>query len=235
MTPTARRISVVAIFASLGTAVAVTRVAPSEARAPAAPPAVSPAVLRSPQRPASSDVGRCAEAHNLALNPDRKGMPSPLESDQGWGGGANIWELVDGRRSYESWAHGLAFTGGHATSAGGPPYGAPAGPRQATIDFGVSKRLERVVIWQHGVEHTPQETALEIWDSTDWVPLHVTRTLGEGHEDGQGSGYADADTYVFEPMRGSKLRYAFNNSGKNVNGTLNIHGWLYEIEVFGCD
>jgi hypothetical protein len=31
----------------------------------------------------------------------------------------------------------------------------------------------------------------------------------------------------------SKVRYTFDNSGTNVVGTLNIHGWIYEMEVWG--
>ena len=68
---------------------------------------------------------------NIALNPSRVGDPNPLQSDSGWGGGSDKWEIVDGLRSYDFWAHGLAFTGGHATSAGGPPWIEPAGVRHA--------------------------------------------------------------------------------------------------------
>ncbi len=51
---------------------------------------------------------------NIALNPSRSGYPSPLESDQGWGGGSYPWDLVDGLRDYPGeWMHGLAFTGGN--------------------------------------------------------------------------------------------------------------------------
>ncbi len=32
---------------------------------------------------------------NLALNPDRVGYPHPLESDHGWGGGSDKWEIID--------------------------------------------------------------------------------------------------------------------------------------------
>src|SRR5438876_8280961 len=73
---------------------------------------------------------------NLAFNPSRVGFPTPLESDPGWGGGSNTWEIVDGLRSYSAWYHGLAFTGGHTNGPGSGGWIEPAGPRQATIDFG---------------------------------------------------------------------------------------------------
>ena len=40
---------------------------------------------------------------NIALNPSGSGYPSPLESDQGWGGGSNQWDIVDGLRDYPEW------------------------------------------------------------------------------------------------------------------------------------
>jgi len=39
-------------------------------------------------------------ANDLALNPTGSGYPSPLESDDGWGGGTSKWDLVDGQRMY---------------------------------------------------------------------------------------------------------------------------------------
>jgi hypothetical protein len=177
-------------------------------------------------------AGASAAPLNLALNPSRTGLPSPLESDAGWGGGSDPWEIVDGLRSYGSWDHGLAFTGGHLTSAGGPPYLEPAGVRQATITFGQPATFDTVVVWQHGVEHTPQTAMLDYWDGTAWLPIAFSRLYGTMHEEGSGSGYADSDIYTFAPVTGSKVRYSFDNSGLNVNGTYNIHGWIYEVEVY---
>jgi hypothetical protein len=67
---------------------------------------------------------------NLATNPDRTGFPHPLSSDDGWGGGRDVWDIVDGNRSYTDWANGLAFRGGI------DGYSGPCGWKQATIDFG---------------------------------------------------------------------------------------------------
>src|SRR5438309_10227058 len=82
---------------------------------------------------------------NIALNTSRMGFPTPLESDHGWGGGSDQWEIADGQRSYDFWAHGLAFTGGPDGWAG-----EPGGTRQATIDFGMSQTFNNAVIWWHG-------------------------------------------------------------------------------------
>lgn len=35
---------------------------------------------------------------NIALNPTRSGNPNPLESDAGWGGGTDVWDIVDGNK-----------------------------------------------------------------------------------------------------------------------------------------
>jgi hypothetical protein len=177
--------------------------------------------------------GRC-QPGDLACNPTRRGFPSPLESDRGWGGGQDKWAIVDGRRSYGSWANGLAFTGGHANAKGGSPYVEPAGVRHAIIDFGSPKRFDRVVVWQHGVEYTPAAPRLAYWADGAWVNIPFERTYGQQHEPGQGSGYSDSDVYLFKPVVGSKVRYSFDNRGKNIRGTWNIHGWIYEVEVYAA-
>ena len=79
---------------------------------------------------------------DIALNPSKSGNPSPLQSDPGWGGGTNTWQIVDGYRSYDTFASGLAFTGGSGNYGG-----APAGPRQATIDFGGMQTFNQVAIF----------------------------------------------------------------------------------------
>jgi hypothetical protein len=176
----------------------------------------------------------CARAVNRALNSDRAGFPTPVESDHGWGGGADVWELVDGRTSYESWAHGLAFTGGHDGPSGGAPWHEPAGVRQATIDFGREVTFDRVVVWNHGDEHTPDEAWLEAWVGGAWKRLESRRARATARAEGQGSGSATADTFTFPEVTARKLRYGFDNAGRNVLGTWNVHGWLYELEVWDC-
>jgi len=169
---------------------------------------------------------------DLALNTSRTGFPSPLESDNGWGGGTDKWEIVDGILGYpDTWAHGLAFTGGHFSSAGGPPWIEPAGVRQATIDFGQPETFDTVVIWHHGVEWTARDPWLDYWDGSVWVRISVaTHIYPAGHADG--AGYADAEYFGFLPVTGDKVRYSMDNSQYNVLGTYNIHGWINEFEVF---
>jgi hypothetical protein len=167
---------------------------------------------------------------NLAVNTSLVGNPSPLSSDLGWGGGSNKWEIVDGVRSYSSWAHGLAFTGG-ASGWGGQP----GGLRQATIDFGAPTLFNEVVLWWHGVRDTPQITSLEYFDAATslWDPIaHLTRTYGALHEAGSNSGYSDSDQYLFDAVSGSSVRVTFDNLGNAIDGGPMVHGWLYEFEVF---
>lgn len=172
---------------------------------------------------------------NLALNPSCSGFPSPFESSAGWGGGSFPCETIDGLHSYSEWNHGLAFTGGHQTAQGGPPYIEAAGVRHMVVDFGAPQAFEKVVLWWHGQEHTPEVGALEVWDGSQWLGIDgVERLYGTMHEEGMNSGFSDSDIYTFPAVTGSKVRYTFDNSGNNITGTLNVHGWLFEAEIFGC-
>jgi hypothetical protein len=172
---------------------------------------------------------------DFAANPACTGFPSPAESDAGWGGGSYPCDLVDGVNAYSTWARGLAFTGGHQDASGGPPYIEAAGVRHAVIDFGVPRTFQKVVMWWHGAEHTPEFGGLELWDGSNWVAIsNALRTYGTMHAEGSNSGYSDSDIYTFAPVTGSKVRYTFDNSGNNILGTYNIHGWLYSMEIFGC-
>jgi hypothetical protein len=160
---------------------------------------------------------------DIALNTSDTGFPTPLESDHGWGGGNQPWEIVDGQETYAQWYHGLAFTGGNNNWDG-----EPAGPRQATIDFGQNQSFDKVVLWHHGDDHVPQQTSLDYWNGSAWVPISFTRTLDI--EPGS-TGWSRSDTYTFAPVTGSKVRYSFDNRLQNILGTQITHGWLYEFEV----
>ena len=161
---------------------------------------------------------------DVALNTAAAGFPTPLESDHGWGGGNQPWEIVDGKTSYAEWYHGLAFTGGNANWAG-----EPAGPRQATIDFGQNRTFDKVVLWHHGDDHLPQKTSLDFWNGSAWVPISLTRTL----DIAPGStGWSRSDAYTFAPVTGSRVRYSFDNRLQNILGTQITHGWLWEFEVW---
>jgi hypothetical protein len=177
--------------------------------------------------PASLNGQILAEV-NLALNPQGSGYPSPLESDRGWGGGSYPWQITDGLRSYPDWPHGLAFTGGHNGSGGS--WVEPAGPRQATINFGEAKTFNKVILWHHGDEHVPAEATLAYWAGSVWTNIAHQKRYDSNYVSA-GSG-AKPETYTFAAVTGSKVRYSFDNSSMNILGTPIIHGWLYEMEVF---
>jgi hypothetical protein len=166
---------------------------------------------------------------DLALDTSRSGLPSPLQSDHGWGGGSDIWSIVDGLQSYDSWANGLAFTGGSAGWGG-----EPGGTRQATIDFGASTTFNDVVLWWHGVSDTPSDVSLSYWDDliSKWVAISFARNYGAIYEPGQNSGYSNSDEYLFGNVTGSKVRMSFNDLAPAIDGSQMVHGWLYEFEVF---
>lgn len=185
--------------------------------------AVSPIALGS-----HVEAAPTSKETNLAYNPSRTGFPHPLESSTGWGGGADQWDILDGMRSYDTWASGLAFTGGSA------PYIEPCGVRSAIVNFGTPRTFDSVVIWHHGEAHTPQSASMKYWDGSQWKPVKVRRLYtGDICEEGTNSGYACADVYLFKKVTGSKVSYSFDNCGKNILGTPNEHGWIYEMEVYG--
>ena len=161
-----------------------------------------------------------AQARNIALNPDRAGFPSPLESDPGWGGGTNTWDIVDGRNTYDdTWAHGLAFTGGpHGYG------GQPCGERQATIDFGGTRTFDRAVIWHHREQDVPTIYQIEYFDGTAWSSTGASETL-LGPVSTPGGWGSIGIAYTFPAVTGSKIRLRLDNC--NIT-----HGWLYEFEVF---
>lgn len=170
---------------------------------------------------------------NLAFNPSCSGFPSIAESDRSWGC-SNPCDVLDGLHSYDSFCHGLAFTGGHQNGSGGPPWIEPAGIRHLVVSFDQVRSFAKAIIWWHGVEYTPDTGVLEYWNNDQWFTIpDVRREYGTMHEEGSNSGYSDSDIYTFAAVRGSKFRYTFDNSGHNIVGTFNIHGWVYEVEVFG--
>ncbi len=163
---------------------------------------------------------------NLACNPSREGYPHPLDSDAGWGGGSDVWDIVDCNRSYTNWANGLAFTGGINGYAG------ECGWRQATIDFGEPTAFNTVMIWHHtaGVKHVPRTYKIQVWDGSEWMDVFSTADgLSYVREDLriQGGGYyVSVPTYnTFPEVTASKVRFYMDNCDTE-------HGWIYAFEVF---
>ena len=67
--------------------------------------------------------------------------------------------------------------------------------RHAIIDFGAAKTFNKIVLWWHGAEYTPQTGTIDYWDGTQWMPVgSVQREYGTMHADGSNSGYSDSDT-----------------------------------------
>jgi hypothetical protein len=150
----------------------------------------------------------------------------PLEAK----GALDVWSVVDGKRSYDSSANGLAFTGG-VNGWGGES----GGLRQATIDFGTPRTFSNIVLWWHGVEHTPESVTLSYWNtaSSSWVSINeFMRNYGATLELGQKGGSSTSDEYLFGSVTASRVRISFNNLGKDISGNQMVHGWLYEFEVY---
>lgn len=166
---------------------------------------------------------------NIASNPARIGFPHPLESDNGWGGGSDKWDIVDGVRKEPAWYNGLAFTGGMR------PYIAPCGWRQATINFGELKTFNRVIVWHQALYHVPNTYQIQYWDGMSWVDIFSTTS---GHDylkypDDVGGpvwwgGFSIPLENTFEPVTSTKVRLRLNNCDL-------VHGWIFEFEVYYDD
>ena len=149
---------------------------------------------------------------------------NPLQSDPGWGGGARPWDITDGIAFYrDTWAHGLAFTGGDDNWAG-----KPCGYRQATLDFGTARQFNRVLVWHYGDQHIPTTYGVDYWDGSTWLPAggtsSVRRDLATSGGGLPGWGAVPTET-IFPTVTGSKVRFWLNNC--NIE-----HGWIYEFQVF---
>ncbi|HEY3381779.1 MAG TPA: PEP-CTERM sorting domain-containing protein [Vicinamibacterales bacterium] len=157
-----------------------------------------------------------ADPINLALNPTATGLPSPLESDAGWGGGGGWaggpWEIVDGQRGYPEWYHGLAL-----------PW--DGGQHQATIALASSSWFNEVIIWHHSY-YPVTNPFLDYWDGTAWNPISYTRLLGSQQALGSLS-----DIYSFDAVLGSKVRWTVPAGAAFCSGCPN-HAWIYEFEVY---
>ncbi len=158
---------------------------------------------------------------NLALNTSRTGYPNPVESDSGWGGGSYPWDMLDGLTAYtDTWAHGLAFTGGTGNWAG-----QPCGRRQATVNFGAPQTFNRVLVWHHGDDHIPTNYGVEYWDGANWVPAGGTSTVRyDLRSDTTTWGAVPTET-IFPAVTGSKVRFWLDNC--NIT-----HGWIYQFDVY---
>lgn len=176
--------------------------------------------------PAAMAPARAMPASNVALNTSGSGLPSPLESDPGWGGGAFPWDIVDGRTGYPEWQHGLAFTGGSNNWAG-----QPCGFRQATISLAGVETFDKVVIWHLREQDVPATPQLHVWDGTAWQPIAATRTYGPLVDTPEAVD-SIPDEYTFAAVSGSKVRYSFDNCGQNIVGAPITHGWIYQFSVF---
>ncbi len=191
---------------------------PTRGAAPAAPTGAS---RPSPQQ-AVPEPTRTSPASDLARNPSRRGYPHPLESDSGWGGGRDKWDILDGNRVYGLWTNGLAFTGGRRG------WVEPCGWRQATIDFGRPVIFDSVSVWWSATKHIPIRYRIQYLAGEEWTDAFSTEDgLAYRRRGGEGTWWDRITDNAFPAVTSTKLRLMLDNCvGQN-------HGWIYEIEVYG--
>src|SRR5688572_22592968 len=140
---------------------------------------------------------------NVALNPSRAGYPDPSESSPGWGGGSSPWDMLDGStKYYDTWAHGLAFTGGRGNWAG-----EACGTRYATINFGAPRRVHAARVWHHGDEHIPNSYWMEHWNGSSWAPTGGTSAVRYDLRSDTDTWGATPTEHVFPEVETSKIRF----------------------------
>lgn len=158
---------------------------------------------------------------NLALN-------KTITIDPGWGCCSNPAELLDGRIQNVDWTHGFAWTGGNGGWGGGL-----SGWKQATIDLGASRSINRVDWWTHDANNVP--TTWKIATSRDNVTF--TDVYSDTTARCRTATTALVVNWViptcshsarFNAVNARYVRYRFDDR------TLldNIHGWAVELEVF---
>jgi hypothetical protein len=163
---------------------------------------------------------------NVALGADAS------RSAPGWGGGTAYSDLSDGLTRYgDTWAHGLAFTGGPSSWAG-----ELCGSRQLTLDLGSARTFQSARMYHHGDYHIPMTDSLEYSaDGESWQAIDQTRSVRfDLRTDMEADYYGATPTeHVFAPVTARFVRYSFDNC-EMLQPTLDSHGWLYEAEIYGC-
>jgi hypothetical protein len=178
-------------------------------------------------------------SNNLAYNSGDFKFPTPVESDQGWGGGSWKWHIIDGLRvknGNSGWMYGLAFTGGNND------YIDTCGWRQMTIDFGKITSINRSIVFF--LYEIPDNYYILTWDDqekkwdTSLTVMQKRRFFYQLEEKFNketdifhdrkffAPGYLPLED-TFKTVSSSKIRFLFNNCDMD-------HGWVSEFEVY-CD
>ena len=180
---------------------------------------------------------------NLARNPARTELPSPLESDPGWSHGHDPWGILDGIRYVPGepgdrqnlhFRRGLALRRLVESETG-----------QITIDLGEERTFDRVMIWHHSRKRVPARYDLEIWQGEAWQEIPLDPEAGKGlvfphfkKNQDEEKWWMSASTptlHQFKPVTARKLRYVVWTEslpiivGEHPDGR---HAWVYEIEIY---
>jgi len=136
---------------------------------------------------------------NIALNKERSGYPSPLETDVGYATEYGKWYLCDGVTNPGGYWEGVAFTEKES------PWWKEF--QHITVDFGASKTFNQIEVWDRqggpNLWYRSENKKVEYWDGSKWVEI-----TGGNWSLQQISYYENPVIYSFSPVTATKVRFS---------------------------
>ncbi len=165
-----------------------------------------------------------SECDNIALG-------ASVTTAQIWGGGVYPADIVDGATSYtDTWAHGIAFTGGPSGWNG-----EACGWREVVLGWETPQLISSAMIWHHGDYHIPKTYTLEAsLDGISWTTIEDTSSVRNDLRSDTETWGATPTQHDFEAVSASTIRYRMDNCDM-LYPTADSHGWLYQFDVLACE
>lgn len=136
---------------------------------------------------------------NIALNKERSGYPSPLETDTGYSSDYTEWYLVDGVTNPAGYWEGVAFT--YKESSWWKEF------QHITLDFGKPKTFNQIEVWDRqggpNLWYRGENKKVEYWDGSNWIEI-----AGGSWSLQQISYYENPVIYSFSPVTATKVRFS---------------------------
>lgn len=132
---------------------------------------------------------------NIALNKERSGYPSPLETATGYCTEYGKWWLVDSVTNPAGYWEGVAFTYSESSF------------QHITLDFGKPKTFNQIEVWDSqggpNLWYRGENKKVEYWDGSNWIEI-----VGGSWSLQQISYYENPVIYSFSPVTATKVRFS---------------------------